>query len=152
MGRHPRAPGDYFSFDIDCRNLLTQQRWAIRQQEPSPSPSLPCLPASASRSWTGARRKPERGQCAGEPTTARTSSPSMAFPLRKMMMTRGKATLPDSANMAVAIGESPGNPPGWGTDCKTSLRWSWARVDRPERSQCPRGPAVSRGWCCDLGV
>lgn len=28
------------------------------------------------------------------------------------MMTRGKVTLPDSANMAVAIGESPGSPPG----------------------------------------
>lgn len=32
----------------------------------------------------------------------------MAFPLRKMMMSRGRATPPDSANMSVAVGESLG--------------------------------------------
>lgn len=62
------------------------------------------------------------------------------------MMTRGKVTLPDSANMAVAVGESLGSP-GWvtaGPPCSGAgqgligLRGLSALVVLP----CPEGGAV----------
>lgn len=75
----------------------------------------------------------------------------MAFPLRKMMMSRGKVTLPDSANMSMAIGESLGIPSRWVTEgphCSGPRVRVNQKVGEVQMLWLPSVP----GWCFDLGI
>lgn len=75
----------------------------------------------------------------------------MAFPLRKMMMSRGKVTLPDSANMSMAVGESLGTPSRWVTE-GPHYSGPWVRVNQEVGDvRMLWWPAIPR-WCFDLDI